>query len=83
VHKISDRSRRRSFLLGFAQSPVDFINAIIGSQGRDLRTIHGEGRFSLQAPASSDFFRQPWIEDAVLRYKLRHKTRKELLSHRA
>ena len=34
----TERSRRREMLLGFSNSPTDFINGVISSQARDLRT---------------------------------------------
>lgn len=36
ITKINEHRRRRAFFLGFSQSPVDFINAVIASQVRVL-----------------------------------------------
>ncbi|KAI8018692.1 hypothetical protein LOK49_LG04G03532 [Camellia lanceoleosa] len=70
IRKIQEHRRRRSFFLGFSQSPVEFINALVESQSRDLKLVAGEA--SRSAEKSSDFFNQPWVEDAVIHY-LNHK----------
>lgn len=37
IHKLEDANQRRTFFLGFSQSPVDFINGLIASQVRLIR----------------------------------------------
>ncbi|CAK9143312.1 unnamed protein product [Ilex paraguariensis] len=68
IRKIHEHRRRRAFFLGFSQSPVEFINTLIESQGRDLKLVAGEASRSAEKERRSDFYSQPWVEDAVIRY---------------
>ncbi|XP_020230853.1 SWI/SNF complex component SNF12 homolog [Cajanus cajan] len=68
IRKIHEHRRRRAFFLGFSQSPVEFINALIESQSRDLKLVAGEPSRNAEKERRSDFFNQPWVEDAVIRY---------------
>eukprot|EP00250_Pteridium_aquilinum_P010738 c19600_g1_i1 orf=400-1836(+) len=68
IKKIHDHRRRRAFFLGFSQSPVDFINTLIASQSRDLKVVAGEASRNAERERRSDFYNQPWVEDAVIRY---------------
>ncbi|XWS40597.1 hypothetical protein CRYUN_Cryun17cG0009400 [Craigia yunnanensis] len=68
IRKIHEHRKRRAFFLGFSQSPVEFINALIESQSRDLKLVAGEASRSAERERRSDFFNQPWVEDAVIRY---------------
>lgn len=68
VRKLHEHKRRRAFFLGFSQSPVDFINALVASQGRDLRYMKGEQGVEYEAMRRSDLFKGKWVEDAVLRH---------------
>ncbi|XP_021888240.1 SWI/SNF complex component SNF12 homolog [Carica papaya] len=68
IRKIHEHRRRRAFFLGFSQSPVEFINALMESQSRDLKLVAGEGSRNAEKERRSDFFNQPWVEDAVIRY---------------
>ncbi|KAG6475792.1 SWI/SNF complex component SNF12 homolog [Zingiber officinale] len=72
IKKIHEHRRRRAFFLGFSQSPVEFINALIASQSRDLKLVAGESSRNSERERRSDFYNQPWVEDAVIRY-LNHK----------
>ena len=60
IRKIHEHRRRRAFFLGFSQSPVEFINALIESQSKDLKLVAGEGSRSAEKERRSDFFNQPW-----------------------
>lgn len=60
IKKIHEHRRRRSFFLGFSQSPVEFINALIESQSKDLKLVAGEASRSAEIERRSDFFNQPW-----------------------
>lgn len=60
IRKIHEHRRRRSFFLGFSQSPVEFINALIESQSRDLKLVAGEASRNAEKERRSDFFNQPW-----------------------
>ncbi|KAJ9135629.1 hypothetical protein P3X46_032789 [Hevea brasiliensis] len=68
IRKIHEHRRRRAFFLGFSQSPVEFINALIESQSKDLKLVAGEASRSAEKERCADFFNQPWVEDAVIRY---------------
>ncbi|KAG4125218.1 hypothetical protein ERO13_D10G084200v2 [Gossypium hirsutum] len=68
IRKIHDHCRRRAFFLGFSQSPVEFINALVQSQSQDLKMVAGEPSRSAEKERRSDFFNQSWVEDAVIRY---------------
>lgn len=68
VRKLHEHKRRRAFFLGFSQSPVDFINALVASQGRDLRYMKGEQGVEYEAMRRTDLFKGKWVEDAVLRH---------------
>ncbi|CAO2831137.1 unnamed protein product [Amaranthus hypochondriacus] len=71
IRKIHEHRKRRAFFLGFSQSPSEFINALIESQSRDLKVASGEASRSVERERRSDFFNQPWVEDAVIRYLTR------------
>lgn len=60
IRKIHEHRRRRAFFLGFSQSPVEFINALIESQSKDLKLVSGEASRSAEKEHRSDFFSQPW-----------------------
>ncbi|CAL0317395.1 unnamed protein product [Lupinus luteus] len=68
IRKIHEHRRRRAFFLGFSQSPVEFIHALIESQSKDLKLVAGEPSRNAEKERHSDFFNQPWVEDAVIRY---------------
>lgn len=68
IKKIHEHRKRRAFFLGFSQSPVEFIDALIESQGRDLKLLAGEASRNAEKERRSDFYNQPWVEDAVIRY---------------
>ncbi|KAL0431564.1 UNVERIFIED_CONTAM: SWI/SNF complex component SNF12 [Sesamum radiatum] len=68
IRKIHEHRRRRAFFLGFSQSPAEFINALIDSQNKDLKLVAGEVSRNAEKERHSDFYNQPWVEDAVIRY---------------
>jgi len=68
INKINDAKRRRMFFLGFSHSPVDFINGLVASQSRDLRTMAAGDAQDFEYERRSDFYKKPWVEDAVMRY---------------
>ncbi|CAO2190773.1 unnamed protein product [Urochloa humidicola] len=68
IKKIHEHRRRRAFFLGFSQSPVEFINALIASQSKDLKLVAGEANRNIDKERRADFYNQPWVEDAVIRY---------------
>ncbi|XP_058093243.1 SWI/SNF complex component SNF12 homolog [Magnolia sinica] len=68
IKRIHEHRRRRAFFLGFSQSPVEFINALIASQSKDLKLLTGEPSRNAEKERRSEFYNQPWVEDAVIRY---------------
>lgn len=68
IKKIHEHCRRRAFFLGFSQSPAEFINALIASQSKDLKLFAGDASHTAEKERRSEFYNQPWIEDAVIRY---------------
>ncbi|PKI38078.1 hypothetical protein CRG98_041547 [Punica granatum] len=68
IKKIQEHRRRRAFFLGFSQSPAEFINAMIASQSRDLKLAAGDANHNADKEQRSEFYDQPWVEDAVIRY---------------
>lgn len=68
IRKINEHRKRRAFFLGFSQSPVEFVDALIESQGKDLKFLAGEVSRSDEKEHQADFYNQPWVEDAVIRY---------------
>jgi SWI/SNF-related matrix-associated actin-dependent regulator of chromatin subfamily D len=60
IRKIHEHRRRRAFFLGFSQSPVEFVNALIESQSKDLKLVAGEASRNAEKERRSDFFNQPW-----------------------
>lgn len=68
IKKIHEHRRRRAFFLGFSHSPAEFINALITSQSRDLKLVAGDANRNADKERRSDFYNQPWVEDAVIRY---------------
>ena len=69
--KLNELKRRRAFLLGFATSPGDFINAIIASQARDLQVMQNGAVRARDLELRTEFYRQPWVDDAVMQYLAR------------
>ncbi|KAM1788665.1 hypothetical protein ACFX11_038921 [Malus domestica] len=68
IKKIHEHRRRRAFFLGFSQSPAEFINTLIASQSKDLKLVAGDASRNVEKERRSDFYNQPWVEDAVIRY---------------
>jgi SWI/SNF-related matrix-associated actin-dependent regulator of chromatin subfamily D len=60
VKKIHEHLRKRAFLLGFSQSPAEFINALIASQGKDLKLVAGDASHNAEKEQRSEFYNQPW-----------------------
>ncbi|KAK7346590.1 hypothetical protein VNO80_21113 [Phaseolus coccineus] len=77
IKKIHEHHRRRAFFLGFSQSPADFINALIASQSKDLKLVAGDVSHNVENERRSEFYNQPWVEDAVVRYLTRKNARSD------
>ncbi|KAK7353901.1 hypothetical protein VNO80_19354 [Phaseolus coccineus] len=68
LKKIKEHRRRRAFFLSFSQSPVEFIDTLITSQSKDLKLVAGDARHNIEKELRSEFYNQPWVEDAAIRY---------------
>ncbi|KAL1933487.1 hypothetical protein VTP01DRAFT_7577 [Rhizomucor pusillus] len=68
VQSINNSKIKRDFLLQFANHPVEFINKWIASQARDLEVILGESKINLEEMRQTDFYKQPWVKEAVFHY---------------
>ncbi|KAI3806986.1 hypothetical protein L1987_22906 [Smallanthus sonchifolius] len=74
IKKIHEHGRRRAFFLGFSQSPGEFINGFVASQSTDLKTAAGDATRNAEKEQRAEFYNQPWVEDAVIRYLNRKPT---------
>ncbi|CAJ1975040.1 unnamed protein product [Sphenostylis stenocarpa] len=68
LKKIQEHRRRRAFFLSFSQSPVEFIDTLITSQSKDLKLVAGDASRNVEKELRSEFYNQPWVEDAAIRY---------------
>ncbi|KAI8374667.1 SWI/SNF and RSC complex subunit Ssr3 [Radiomyces spectabilis] len=68
VQSINNSKIKRDFLTQFAGHPIEFINKWIASQARDLEVIMGDSRVNLEEMRQSEFYKQPWIKEAVFHY---------------
>lgn len=68
VQSINNSKIKRDFLMQFSKEPVEFINKWIASQARDLEVILGESKLNLEQIRQTDFYKQPWMKEAVFHY---------------
>lgn len=68
VQSINNSKVKRDFLLQFSKEPIEFINKWIASQARDLEVILGESKVNLEEIKQTDFYKQPWMKEAVFHY---------------
>ncbi|KAL0143418.1 hypothetical protein V8B55DRAFT_1477373 [Mucor lusitanicus] len=68
VQSINNSKIKRDFLMQFSKEPVEFINKWIASQARDLEVILGESKVNLEEMRQTDFYKQPWMKEAVFHY---------------
>ncbi|KAI9351770.1 hypothetical protein DFJ73DRAFT_830809 [Zopfochytrium polystomum] len=68
IEDIHHAKLKRDFMLAYAKDPVNFINKWIASQSRDLEMILGNSRVNLEEMRRSDFYKKPWVEEAVFHY---------------
>ncbi|CAO3630626.1 unnamed protein product [Cunninghamella echinulata] len=68
VQSINNSKIKRDFLLQFSKHPVEFINKWIASQARDLEVILGESKVNLEEMRQTEFYKQPWVKEAVFHY---------------
>lgn len=55
IRKIHEHHRRRAFLVGFSQSSLEFIKALVESQNKDLKVLLGESGQNAEKDRKSDF----------------------------
>ncbi|XP_023228661.1 SWI/SNF-related matrix-associated actin-dependent regulator of chromatin subfamily D member 1-like isoform X4 [Centruroides sculpturatus] len=67
VETINQLKTNREFFLSFAKDPQQFINKWLISQMRDLKTMTDVVGNS-EEERKSDFYYQPWAQEAVCRY---------------
>ncbi|KAI3438625.1 hypothetical protein D9Q98_001047 [Chlorella vulgaris] len=64
--RLAEHRRRRTFLLAFAQSPADFVQAMVAAQGRELRTSASKDGDELLV--AGDLFQDRWVDDCIINY---------------
>ncbi|XP_053214925.1 brahma-associated protein of 60 kDa-like [Panonychus citri] len=67
VETINQLKTNREFFLSFAKDPQQFIHKWLLSQMRDLKTMTDQAG-NPEEERRSDFFFQPWTQEAVCRY---------------
>ncbi|KAH9516015.1 brahma-associated protein 60 [Dermatophagoides farinae] len=67
VDSINHHKTSREFYLGFASDPQQFIHKWLISQVRDLKVMTDQSG-NPEEERLSDFFYQPWTQEAVCRY---------------
>ncbi|PRW59194.1 SWI SNF complex component SNF12-like protein [Chlorella sorokiniana] len=66
--RLAEHRRRRTLLLAFAQSPVDFIHAMAAAQARELRSSAARDGEAFELMPSGDVFKDRWVDDVVMNY---------------
>ncbi|XP_076906825.1 SWI/SNF complex component SNF12 homolog [Bidens hawaiensis] len=74
IKKIHEHRRRQAFFLGFSESPGEFINGLVESQSKDLKTAAGDATRNAEKEQRAEFYNQSWVDDAVVRYLNRKPT---------
>ena len=70
AQQIQNSQLKRTFLASFADDPAGFINKWLESQSRDLDSVLSSGpneelTVREEELKRSEFFRLPWVEEAV------------------
>lgn len=70
IQSLHNSATKSTFLRSFAQEPGEFIQTWLASQSRDLETVLGSGisdgaTIRLEDLKRSEFFKLPWVEEAV------------------
>jgi SWI/SNF-related matrix-associated actin-dependent regulator of chromatin subfamily D len=68
VQSINNSKIKRDFLTQFSRDPLGFTNKWIMSQAKDLEVILGETKVNLEDVRQTDFYKQPWVKEAVFHY---------------
>lgn len=80
VQSINNSKIKRDFLTQFSRDPLEFMNKWIISQARDLEVILGETKVNLEDVRQTDFYKQPWVKEAVFHY-LTSKVRNQIIRY--
>lgn len=70
IQSLHNSVTKSTFLRSFSQKPAEFIQTWLASQSRDLETVLGSGisdgaTIRLEDLKRSEFFKLPWVEEAV------------------
>lgn len=70
MQSLNNAHTKRTFLHAFADDPREFIQTWLASQSRDLESVLGSGpteggTVRQEDLKRSEFFRLPWVEEAV------------------
>ena len=70
IQSLHNSANKSTFLRSFSQDPAEFIQTWLASQSRDLETVLGSGisdgaTIRLEDLKRSEFFKLPWVEEAV------------------
>jgi len=70
IQSLHNSVNKSTFLRSFSQEPAEFIQTWLASQSRDLETVLGSGisdgaTIRLEDLKRSEFFKLPWVEEAV------------------
>eukprot|EP01117_Protostelium_nocturnum_P013175 TRINITY_DN4901_c0_g1_i2.p1 TRINITY_DN4901_c0_g1~~TRINITY_DN4901_c0_g1_i2.p1 ORF type:complete len:305 (-),score=106.25 TRINITY_DN4901_c0_g1_i2:40-954(-) len=65
VSEIYVKKQKMDFMLGFAESPVPFINKLMASQIHDAKLLSSSTDTDEEQLRLAEFYFQPWIRDAV------------------
>lgn len=70
MQSLNNAHLKHTFLRAFANDPRQFIQTWLASQARDLENVLGSGpsegaTVRLEDLKRSEFFRLPWVEEAV------------------
>ncbi|ORX56122.1 SWI/SNF and RSC complex subunit Ssr3 [Piromyces finnis] len=68
IQAINNCKLKRDFMMSFVNDPVTFINQWVASQARDYEVILGESHINKEESRHSEFFKKPWIKEAIFHY---------------
>jgi len=84
IQAMNNCKLKRDFMMSFVNDPVTFINQWVASQARDYEIILGDTHINKEESRHSEFFKKPWIKEAIFHYlnAKTHKKYNELVHHR-
>jgi SWI/SNF-related matrix-associated actin-dependent regulator of chromatin subfamily D len=73
IQSLHNSLLKRTFLRSFSDDPAEFIQKWLASQSKDLETVLGSGisdgaTVRLEDLKRSEFFKLPWVAEAVAVY---------------